>query len=108
MVYVVHNGHDTIKTGQISGQFPEFRTYLSILTTEHLGLWRSLLFQKERTMQSPDGKVDMAQMNAAIDKDLALPATIQAEVKERRRIQRKAECPSPARSSKNVSRVAVR
>ena len=52
-------------------------------------------------------KVDMAQMNAAIDKVLALPATTQAEVKEKLRAQRKAERPSPARSSKNASRSAI-
>lgn len=59
-------------------------------------------------MQSPDNKIDMAQMNAAIDKVLALPATTQADVTKKVRSQRKAERPPPARSSKNVSRSAVR
>ena len=35
-------------------------------------------------MPRPQNKVDMAQMNDAIDKVLALPTTTQAEVKERR------------------------
>ena len=47
------------------------------------------LLQKERTMQSPENKVDMAQMNAAIDKVLALPAAPKAKQKNRR-VQRKA------------------
>ena len=58
-------------------------------------------------MTPPTNKVDMAQMNAAIDKVLALPPTTQAEVKQRR-TQRKAERPPPAKSSKNVPRSAVR
>ena len=58
-------------------------------------------------MTPPTNKVDMAQMNAAIDKVLAVPATTQAEVKKRR-AQRVAERPPPAKSSKNVPRSAVR
>ena len=34
-------------------------------------------------MQSPDNKVDMAQMNAAIDKVLALPASPKTKQKKR-------------------------
>ena len=49
-------------------------------------------------MQSPDNKVDMAQMNAAIDKVLALPAS--PKTKQKKRTQREAERPPPARSSK--------
>ena len=59
-------------------------------------------------MTPPTNKVDMAQMNAAIDKVLALPATTQTEVAKKARSQRKAERPPPARSSKNVPRSAVR
>ena len=58
-------------------------------------------------MQSPDNKVDMAQMNAAIDKVLALPTASKAKQKKRTS-HRKAEHPSPAMSSKNVPRPAVR
>ena len=58
-------------------------------------------------MQSPDNKVDMAQMNAAIDKVLALPAAPNAK-QETRTSQRKAERPPPAKSSKSVPRPAVR
>lgn len=43
-------------------------------------------------MQSPDNKVDMAQMDAAIDKALALPPITQAELKNRR-AQRKVKRP---------------
>ena len=43
-------------------------------------------------MPRPKNKVDMAEMNAAIDKVLALPSTTQVEVKERRS-QRKAKRP---------------
>lgn len=59
-------------------------------------------------MTPPTNKVDMAQMNVAIDKVLALPATTQAEVAKKARSQRKAERPPPARSSKNDTRSAVR
>ena len=59
-------------------------------------------------MSPPTSKVDMAQMNAAIDKVLALPATTQAEVKERRRAQRKSGHPPSVKSSKNLPRSAVR
>lgn len=52
-------------------------------------------------------KVDMAQMNAAIDKVLALPACAQAEVK-RRRAQRKARNPLPAKASKPTAQPVVR
>jgi hypothetical protein len=43
-------------------------------------------------MTLPTNKVDMAQMNAAIDKVLALPSTTQVEVKERHS-QRKTKRP---------------
>lgn len=49
-----------------------------------------------------------AEVNAAIDKVLALPATTRAEVAKRVRSQRKAECPPPARSSKSKPLPAVR
>lgn len=42
-------------------------------------------------MSNTNNKVDMEQMNAAIDKVLALPATTQAEVKERRRNSRRVQ-----------------
>ena len=58
-------------------------------------------------MQSPDNKVDMAQMNAAIDKVLALPAAPKA--KQKKRISHsKAEHPPPAQASKNTTQSAVR
>ena len=57
-------------------------------------------------MQSPDNKVDMAEMNAAIDKVLALPAAPKA--KQKKRTQRNAGHPPPAKSSKSVSRSTVR
>ena len=57
-------------------------------------------------MQSPDNKVDMAQMNAAIDKVLALPAS--PKTKQKKRTQREAERPPPARSSKTTKQSAVR
>ena len=59
-------------------------------------------------MTPPATKVDMAQMNAAIDKVLALPATTQAEVAKKVRSQRKAERPPPARSSKTTKQPAGR
>ena len=59
-------------------------------------------------MTPPANKVNMAQMNAAIDKVLALPATTQAEVAKKVRSQRKAERPPPARSSKTTEQPAVR
>ena len=43
-------------------------------------------------MPRPQDKVDMAEMNAAIDKVLTLPSTTQVEVKEQRS-QRKAKRP---------------
>ena len=52
-------------------------------------------------MTPPTNKVDMAQMNAAIDKVLATPAITQAKVRERR-TQRKAKCPPPAMSDKTA------
>lgn len=58
-------------------------------------------------MTSPANKIDMAQMNAAIDKVLALPPITQAELK-RRRSQRKMERALPAKPSKNDPRPAVR
>ena len=60
-------------------------------------------------MQSPDNKVDMAQMDAAIDKALALPAAPKAKQKERR-AQRKARhplSPPPAQASKNSEQPVV-
>ena len=57
-------------------------------------------------MTPPTNKVDMAQMNVAIDKVLAIPAV--PKTKRQKRTQRKAEHPPPAMSSKNVPRPAVR
>lgn len=57
-------------------------------------------------MQSPDNKVDMAQMNAAIDKALAVPVAPKAKQKER--TQRKAEHPPPAKSGKTTEQSATR
>lgn len=57
-------------------------------------------------MQSPDNKVDMAQMNVAIDKVLAIPAAPKA--KQKKRTQRKGEHPPPVMSCKNVPRPAIR
>ena len=58
-------------------------------------------------MQSPDNKVDMAEMNAAIDKVLAIPVAPKAEQKDKR-TQRVAERPPPAKLSKNAAQPAVR
>ena len=58
-------------------------------------------------MQSPDNKVDMAQMNAAIDKVLALPAASKAKQKKQR-AQRKPGHPPPAQAGKNTAQPAVR
>ena len=61
-------------------------------------------------MQSPDNKVDMAEMNAAIDKVLAIPAGPKAKQKERR-TQRKARHPlssPPAQACKNSEQPVVR
>ena len=58
-------------------------------------------------MPRPQNKVDMAQMNAAIDKVLALPAAPKAKQKEGR-TQRKAGHPLPAKSSKSAAQPAVR
>lgn len=58
-------------------------------------------------MDNLNKKVDMAQMNAAIEKVLALPPTTQGEVKKRR-AQRKSGHPPPAKSSKNISRPVAR
>ena len=55
-------------------------------------------------MQSPDNKVDMAQVNIAIDKVLAVPAAPKAKQKKRR----KAEHPPPAKSSKSAAQPAAR
>ena len=58
-------------------------------------------------MQSPDNKVDMAEMNAAIDKVLALPAASKA--KQKKRISHSnAGHPPPAKSSKSAAQPAVR
>ena len=59
-------------------------------------------------MTPPTSKVDMAQMNIAIDKVLALPPVTQAEVAKKARSQRKAERPPPAKSSKTTRQPAVR
>ena len=56
-------------------------------------------------MQSPENKVDMAQVKAAIDKVLAIPARKPEKLK---RTQRDTERPPPAKSSKNDPRPAVR
>ena len=58
-------------------------------------------------MTPPTNKVDMAQMNAAIGKVLALSPVTQEEVKERR-TQRKAERPPPAKSSKTAKQSSCR
>ena len=58
-------------------------------------------------MQSPENKVDMAEMNTAIDKVLALPAVPKAKQKERR-AQRKAKHPLTAQASKNTAQSDVR
>ena len=57
-------------------------------------------------MQSPDNKVDMAEMNAAIDKVFALPPPPKAKQKKQR-IQRKASQPVPARERVDASQPAV-
>ncbi len=59
-------------------------------------------------MTPPTTKVDMAQMNAAIDKVLALPAATQAEVAKKVRSPRKAEHPPPIKSSKSVAPSSAR
>lgn len=58
-------------------------------------------------MIPPANKVDMAQMNAAIDTVLALPPATQEEVKEQR-TPRKAERPPPAMSPKNAKQSSCR
>jgi hypothetical protein len=58
-------------------------------------------------MQSPENKVDMAEMNTAIDKVLALPAAPKAKQKEGR-AQRNAGHPPPAKSSKSAAQPALR
>ena len=58
-------------------------------------------------MQSPENKVDMAEMNAAIDKVLAIPPPPKAKQKKQR-TQRKAGHPLPAQASKNTAQPAVR
>ena len=58
-------------------------------------------------MQSPEDKVDMAVMNAAIDRVLALPAPAKTPQKKKR-TQRKAEHPPPAMSGKTAVKPAVR
>ncbi len=55
-------------------------------------------------MQSPDNKVDMAQMNAAIDKVLALPASPKTKQKK----QRKARQPRPSKAVKSAAQPAAR
>ena len=58
-------------------------------------------------MQSPEKKVDMAAMNTAIDKVLALPPPPKAKQKKQR-TQRKAGHPLPAQASKSTAQPAVR
>lgn len=57
-------------------------------------------------MTRPQNTVDMVQMNAAIDKVLALPAAPKA--KQKARAQRRIGHPPPVKSSKNDPRPAVR
>lgn len=57
-------------------------------------------------MQSPDHKVDVAQMNAAFDKVLALRAGPKA--KRKKHTQRKVGHPPPAKAGKNNAQSAVR
>ena len=57
-------------------------------------------------MTAPTSKVDMAQMNDAIDKVLAVP--VSPKTTRKKRTQRKVEHPPPAMSGKNVSRSTVR
>ena len=56
-------------------------------------------------MPRQDSKVDMAEMNVAIDKVLALPTP--AKAKQKKRAQRKAGQPMPAKASKNTAQPAV-
>ena len=58
-------------------------------------------------MTPPENKVEMAQMNAAIDRVLALPQPPKAKQKKQR-TQRKARSPLPAKASKNAPQPAVR
>jgi len=57
-------------------------------------------------MQSPNNKVDMAHMNAAIDKVLSIPA--RPKPAKQQRTQREADRSPPAKSGKNEPRPAVR
>ncbi len=57
-------------------------------------------------MQSPDDMVDVAGMNAAIDKVLGLPAATQAEVKDRR-AQHRSRNPLPAKASKTLRSLSL-
>ena len=58
-------------------------------------------------MPRPQNKVDMAEMNAAIDKVLALPPPARAKQKKQR-TQRPAGHPLPAQASKNTAPPAAR
>lgn len=60
----------------------------------------------EREMTPPASKVDMVQMNTAIDKVLTIPA--RPKPAKQNRIQREAERPPPSRSGKNDPRSAAR
>ena len=57
-------------------------------------------------MPSPTSKVDMAQMNVAIDKVLAVPAS--PKTKQKKRTQRVAVHPPPAKSSKTAKQSSCR
>lgn len=58
-------------------------------------------------MQSPESKVDMAEVNAAIDKVLAIPPPAKAKQKKRR-TQREAGHPLPAQASKYTAQPTIR
>ena len=58
-------------------------------------------------MSPPTNKVDMAQMNAAIDKVLSIPTITQAELKDRR-ARREAERPPPSKSAKSSAKSTAR
>lgn len=57
-------------------------------------------------MTPPSNKVDMAQMNAAIDKVLAIPA--RPKPAKQKRTQLEAGHPPPAKSGKSMAQPAAR
>ena len=59
-------------------------------------------------MSRPQSKVDMAAMNAAIDKVLAYKPPPKAEQKKLRAQRSKAKRPLPPKASKNTIQPAVR